>query len=354
MDLRVVIFQGEENYIKKFVDFPDQLYTKKERMCDKQTEAALLQSRHCLSETAEVWGILALNGEERPVGRCMASFYEGDDYGFFGFFECIENQEVCHRLVGAVSKLAEQRGRTRLIGPVDVSFWMNYRLKIDHFGNPHTAEPYNKEYYFRLLQAEGFSVMQEYISDVYSVVTVNDKYSERLEKQLAEGYELRSPAGREYKSSLKDIYHLMTEICKDIPIYKEITEEQFLALFSGWKSMLNLKLVKLVYRESRLVGFCAALPNYGNLRIGGGHTLPESLRISHTRRKSKEYILLYMGSDKKHSRVNFMLSTSIQKELKERQGSLTGAVLPKDEGMESSFSGLAENTYRYVLLTTQL
>lgn len=353
MNLRVVIFQGDEIYIKKFVNFPDQLYTRKERMCDKQTETALLRSKHCLNEAAEVWGILVLNNEEKPVGRCMASFYEGDDYGFFGFFECIENQEVCHRLVGAVVKLAEQRGRNRLIGPVDVSFWMNYRLKIDHFGNPHTAEPYNKEYYFRLLQAEGFSVTEEYISDIYSVTAVSDKFSERLEKQLSEGYELRSPAKREYKSKLKEIYQLMTEISKDVPVYKDITEKQFLTLFSGWKSMLDLKLVKLAYREDRLVGFCVAVPNYGNLRVGA-HTLPERLRILYTRRKPKEYILLYMGSDKKHSRANFMLSTCIQKELKERQGSLTGAVVPKDEGMESPFSGLAENTYRYVLLTAQL
>ncbi len=352
MNLRVVIFQGEEAYIKKFVDFPDQLYIKRERMRDKQAEAALLRGRHCLSRTAEVWGILVFN-REKTVGRCMASFYDGDDHGFFGFFECIENQEVCHRLVGAVGKLAKQRSRTSLIGPVDVSFWMNYRLKIDHFGNPHTAEPYNKEYYFRLLQAEGFSVMEEYISDIYSVAAVNDKYSERLEKQLSEGYELRSPAKREYKSSLKDIYHLMTEICRDIPIYKDITEKQFLALFSGWKSMLDLKLVKLAYREGRLVGFCAAIPNYGNLKTGR-HTLPESFRILLKRRKPKEYILLYMGSLKKHSKANFMLSTSIQKEINERQGSLTGAVVPKDEGMESPFSGLAENTYRYVLLTAQL
>lgn len=353
MNLRVVIFQGDQAYIKKFVDFPDQLYTKRERMRNKQTETALLSGKHCLNGTAEVWGILVLDREDKAVGRCIASFYEGDDYGFFGFFECIENQGVCHRLIGAVKNLAGQRNRTRLIGPVDVSFWLNYRLKIDHFGKPHTGEPYNKEYYFRLLQAEGFSVVEEYISDIYSVVAVSDKYSERLEKQMSEGYDLRSPARREYKSSLKDIYHLMTEICKDVPVYKEITEKQFLALFSGWKSLLDQRLVKLAYHESRLVGFCAAIPNYGNLKTGA-YSLPERLRISYIRRKPKEYILLYLGSDKKHSRVAFMLSTSIQKELKERQGSLTGAVVPKDEGMESPFSGLAENTYRYVLLTAQL
>lgn len=353
MNLRVVVFQGEETYIKKFIDFPGQLYPKKERMQDRETETALLQGRHCLCKTAEVWGILVLNQEEKPVARCMASFYEGDDYGFFGFFECIENQDVCHRLIGTVGKLAGQRGRSRLIGPVDVSFWMNYRLKIDHFGNPHTAEPYNKEYYFRLLQAEGFSVMEDYVSDIYSTITVSDKYTERLEKQLAEGYELRSPARREYKSSLRDIYHLMTEISKDVPVYKDITEEQFFALFSDWKSILDFKLVKLVYRESRLVGFCAAIPNYGNLR-NRARTLSERFRVMCARRKSREYILLYMGYDSKHSRVKFMLSTCIQKEMMERQGSLTGAVVPKNDGMESPFEGLPENTYRYVLLTAQL
>ena len=43
---------------------------------------------------------------------------------------------------------AKEHKFRKIIGPVDASFWLKYRLKINKFERPYTGEPYNKDYYY--------------------------------------------------------------------------------------------------------------------------------------------------------------------------------------------------------------
>ncbi|MCM1101139.1 MAG: hypothetical protein NC398_07115 [Acetatifactor muris] len=356
MSLKVVIFQREENYIRKFLSCPDILYTKYERTQDKKTERALLTGTHCLSNDAEVWGALVLTEKGEALARCAITYYEGDDRGFFGFFECCKNQEVCHRLMEAVKRHAAQQGKKTLVGPVDASFWIGYRFKTDHFDRPYTAEPYNKEYYPALLEAEGFTVWEEYCSNRYRLIEpdyTNAKAQERMQKRFREGYVVRSPKRREFRRCLKEIYHLIVELYKDFPAYKPIAEKQFLKMFGKLKHVLVWDMVKLAYKDGKTVGFFVTVPNYGNL-LSGSVTPVRLAQILHIRRKPKEYILLYLGADREHLGVGSLLATCIQEELQKRQCRSVGALIQKGKVTGSYFADLVEDTCRYVLLTTPL
>ena len=62
------------------------------------------------------------------------------------------------------------KGYKKIIGPVDASFWNKYRLKINYFENkPYTSEPYNKEYYLKLFQDNGYEIIEHYISNKYNM-----------------------------------------------------------------------------------------------------------------------------------------------------------------------------------------
>lgn len=356
MSLRVVIFQREESLIKKFISFPDILYVGHERMQDKKTERALLQGKHCLSNDAEIWGALVLTEKEEPLARCMITYYEGDETGFFGFFECCKNQEVCHRLMEAVKRHVRQRGRKMVTGPVDVSFWIGYRLKTDHFGQPYTAEPYNKDYYPAFLKAEGFAVCEEYFSNRYRLIEAdytNAKAQERMQKRLAEGYEVRSPKWGEFRRCLREIYRLISELYKDFPAYKPITERQFVKMFSKLRHVLVMDMVKLAYKDGKAVGFFVTIPNYGNL-LKKPVTPIGLARILNIRRKPREYILLYLGADKEHLGAGSMLAACIQEELQKRRCRSVGALIHKGKITGSYFPDLVEDTCGYVLLTVSL
>jgi GNAT superfamily N-acetyltransferase len=77
--------------------------------------------------------------------------------GFFGFFECINDQQVANALFDAAREWLAQRGITQIRGPSNPS--MNYEcgLLVEGFDSPPTfMMTYNPPYYAELVEGYGF------------------------------------------------------------------------------------------------------------------------------------------------------------------------------------------------------
>lgn len=381
--MKVVLFRSEETYIKKFISFPDLLYARKERTQNKRMEKALLQDRHCLNRDAEVWGVLVLAVNGEPLARCMISYYEGGEEAFFGFFECTENQEACHRLMETVKRHASQRGKTRVVGPVNVSFWLSYGLKTDHFETPYMGEPYNQAYYSKLLTAEGFDVAETLVSARYrapetagiSETAAGEASSENASSENASSenassksassknvssenasktgnsgkYEVRSLRKREFRKALGDLYRLSPADCKTFSGGCAISEKCFTMLLAPRKHLFNFKAVKLAYRKEELVGFLAVLPDYGEL-LSDSTGLVKRMRVWLIRRKPKRYVLWYLGAGDTAPEVYETLLAALQPEILKRPRPIAGAPLVQGKAAEGCLSKYKESEYTYVLL----
>jgi len=117
---------------------------------------------HPFYDDAEGQTFLALR-DGKPVGRVMAivnhchNRQHKENIGFFGFFECIDDQEVAAGLFDAVRNWLGQRGITQVRGPMNPS--MNYEcgLLIEGFDlPPYFMMTYNPPYYQRLIEGCGF------------------------------------------------------------------------------------------------------------------------------------------------------------------------------------------------------
>ena len=113
---------------------------------------------------------IAVDGD-RPVGRIVAIHNVGhverynDDVGFFGFFECIDDESVAQTLVSAACAWLRERGLKTLRGPVNPSLNYDCGLLIEGFDTPPTfLIPYNRDYYHRLLSACGMEKCQDLFS----------------------------------------------------------------------------------------------------------------------------------------------------------------------------------------------
>ncbi len=107
----------------------------------------------------------------KTVGRILAIHNLGhndryqDKLGFFGFFECVDDEEVCRQLVNAASDWLRERGLTDVRGPVNPSLNYDCGLLISGFDTPPTFMiPYNRDYYQRLLESAGFVKVQDLFS----------------------------------------------------------------------------------------------------------------------------------------------------------------------------------------------
>ncbi len=100
----------------------------------------------------------------RPVGRIMASddpnfnAAHRDNTGCFGLFESLDDADVAHSLLDAAAEWLVERGRTRIMGPIDYSINYPCGLLIDGFDEPpRVMMNHNPAYYRPLIESWGLS-----------------------------------------------------------------------------------------------------------------------------------------------------------------------------------------------------
>jgi GNAT superfamily N-acetyltransferase len=110
---------------------------------------------------------LALRGEG-VCGRIAAilnqghNIYHNERRGFFGFFECRDDQEAANGLLGAVRNWFADQGIYKLRGPTNPSLNYELGLLIEGFDSPPTfMMTYNPPYYARLIENYGFRKTQD-------------------------------------------------------------------------------------------------------------------------------------------------------------------------------------------------
>jgi hypothetical protein len=110
---------------------------------------------------------MAFRGEE-PVGRISAHEnnqhvrIHQDGAGFFGFFECIDDQAVADALLDAASRWLRERGLRTMRGPLSFSVNHEAGLLIDAFDQPPLIRmTYNPPYYAALLEGYGLRKVQD-------------------------------------------------------------------------------------------------------------------------------------------------------------------------------------------------
>lgn len=134
----------------------------------RQNQKELLNFKpHPFYAENQIQTFLALRGGT-PVGRVAAIVNSAhnriykEKRGFFGFFECEQNQETAAALFAAAREWFAERDIHALRGPMNPS--MNYEcgLLIDGFHSPPTfMMTYNKPYYAELIEGCGFRKSQD-------------------------------------------------------------------------------------------------------------------------------------------------------------------------------------------------
>ena len=140
--MSVEIRQVSEKELNAFVNFPFELYQN-----DPYWVGELkADTKHLLSEKNVFWthGRRALfmayqNG--RAIGRIMAlvntahNEYHHENIGFFGFFDCINQQEIANALFKAGESWLKAQGVTAVRGPANPSSNHVYGLLVDGFNS---------------------------------------------------------------------------------------------------------------------------------------------------------------------------------------------------------------------------
>ena len=357
MNYRVVQFDPDDKLtLREFLNLPKRLYNKKELMQNEDEEKALVSGTHVLSRYFKVFPFIALDDSGKAAARCVLTAYHDRDCAYIGFYESIDDKEASDCVFEASERLAAQLGYNSVSGPVDCSFWIRYRLKVNKFGDPYTGEPYNMDYYEKFFLDRGYEICGEYISNRFRKVDRdfhNQKFEKRLSDMKANGYEIISPRPDTFDKTLREIYSLLIELYSDFQTFIHINEREFTELYSPLKKVIDYRMVKMAYYNGNAVGFFVTVPNMGNA-VNGKLTLPKILRIARTKLVCHDYVMLYMGVDSEHRGLGKALAESIRRELTENGAQSIGALIRKGKNNGDWFRELVEYEYEYRLYEKKL
>lgn len=355
MSLSAVIFSPRsQEHIRDFLALPGRIYGKEELMQNRKEERAILRGAHVLSHYFTVTPILVYR-DGSAVSRGIVAAYPDDETAYLGFFESENDSAAAGLLFHTAFGLARDMGMKRIVGPVDCSFWIRYRLKTNQFRAPYTGEPYNKDYYLKLWEENGFQVCEQYGSNHYMVVENDEGCEQRMEqlaRKLEEGYEIKSPRPREFRRMLREIYGLMIELYSGYPAYKRITEKEFRRQFQYLRSVLNYSMVKMAYYQEAAVGFFLAVPDYGNA-VCGKPRLWKRPALYVRKRKPDSYVMVSMGVDPGHQELGSAFAESIRGELKNQRVPSVGALIHNGTHGKNYVEQRSDFAYEYVLLERQ-
>lgn len=355
--LNIIQFDKEQQYINDFLSLPGLIYTKKEIVQNYNLEKQILLEKHVLNKYFSIYKF-NLYDDNQIVTRCIITIYDNDPMAYFGFFETKNNILYVKAIFEHIYKFLQTKNILSLLGPVNCSFWIGYRLKVNKFDKlPYFNEPYNKDYYFELLKHVDFEVCQTYISNQYKKIPLvrfkNKKTENRFKKFTDLGYKIVSPRKDEFDFVLKSIYKLLMELYVDFPVFKHISEEDFFINFDSLKYIIDYKFLKLAYYNNQVVGFFVALPDYKNI-LNKKINFITPLKIIAKKVRCSNYVLLYMGVKAEHIGLGNSMSYVIMKNLKSKRATSIGAFIKSGRVTGKYVKQLIDYEFEYVLLEKRL
>lgn len=352
--MNYVLFNCEKKYVKDFINFSKKIYKKDNTENSNELKSILLE-KHPLCKYFKLYKFLIYE-KKKVVGRFAITIYPNDDTAYIGFFECINNNEVAKFIFDTATKFAKENNYKRIVGPVDASFWLKYRLKINMFDKaPYTGEPYNKDYYYKMFLDNNYKVIEHYTSSIYENVDnnyENEFYANRYNSFIEKEYKIESPDMDKFERILKELYILLTKLYSDFPIYKHLSEEDFINIFKKYKKIMNPEMIKLAYYNNKMVGFYISIPNYNNLVYNVN--IINLIKILKIKKKPKEYVMLYMGVDQEHRGLGKAIVYSIITELMKSKLPSIGALARDGKVTQNYVEELIKDRYEYVLLERKL
>lgn len=229
--------------------------------------------------------------------------YHGTRIGFFGFFECTENQQLANLLIKVARDWLEQRGLTSMIGPLNPSMQDEIGILVDGFDkSPAIMMPYTKPYYDKLLQQAGLQKSTDLYAYRVTRNSVSADRAQRAEKLLKRRYpeiNIRPVNMRRFKSEVQTIRTLYNRAWAHNWGFHEVSEREFSHMASQLKGIVDPDLVFIAEHGNQPVGFSLAIPDYNQvLRHLDGKLLPFGfLKLLYHRRHINRLRVALMGID---------------------------------------------------------
>jgi len=225
-------------------------------------------------EHAEVEYFIA-EREGEPVGRISVQVdyrwdeFQGGSDAMFGFFESTDDPEVTAALLDAASKWATQKGRARLLGPMDFTTNDEIGILIEGYERrPMILEPWHPPYYRDLIEAEGLAKAMDVL--MWELQFGDLKEGERFdpaihaaaEKALHdEGIVIRNMNKRNMADEVRRFMDVYNEAWGDNWGFVPITDAEVEFQAKNLKQVIDEDWAFMAEKDGEVIGAALTLPD---------------------------------------------------------------------------------------------
>jgi GNAT superfamily N-acetyltransferase len=266
-----------KNELMQFIKFPwkiykDNPYWVPHLIMDRKK--ILDKNKNPFFKHAEAEYFLAKRNN-KVVGRIAAikndlhNKEHNDNVGFFGFFECEDNQDTANKLFDSVKDWLKSKDMGSIQGPANPSSNDEYGLLVDGFDDsPRLLMPYNPEYYITLIENYGFKKAK----DLYAYKLENEKVisSEKLKRvqeiaRKRSGIKIRQLDMKNFNKELENFKDVYNKTWEPNWGFVPMTDDEIEGMAKDLKAIIEPSIVLFGEIDNKIIGFALVMLDYNQI-----------------------------------------------------------------------------------------
>jgi hypothetical protein len=251
--------------------------------------------------------------DDRVVGRVAAiddrlhQQAHGDNLAMFGFFEAA-NADVSRALLTAVETWAQERGRTRVRGPISPSMNEMCGLLIDGFDtDPMLLMPHNPPEYGAQIESAGYAKVKDLYAWIHVLQREMPPAFARAARRLREkhGVTIRPLNLGEFTREVERLRAIYCTAWERNWGFVAPTDAEFRRIASELKPIFDPRCTVCAEVNGEMVACVVAVPDINQALKGtDGRLFPLGLlRLLLRKRYVSQVRLLLLGIDERHRRL---------------------------------------------------
>ena len=303
--------------LKAFVDFPFTLYKDHRYWVPplKQEVYKLLdKNKNPFWNHAERQMYLAYRNKRLSGRICAIVDYNYIEFwnektGYFGFFECDEDEDAAVALFEQVIEFHREKGMTQFIGPLNPSTNDECGILIEGFFTPPTIMmPHNYEYYPRLCERAGLSKAKDLNAYYVDIKDAPFDYLERLcaiVRRRVQDLKVRPIDMNEFRNEVQRIKDVYNDAWSRNWGFVPMTDAEIDAMAENLKPLVQPELIIMIDVDNEPAAVSLSLPNYNQVlkRLNGRLGPIEMIKFLYFKNKIREGRLFVMGVRKQYRKM---------------------------------------------------
>ncbi|MCF8260956.1 MAG: hypothetical protein K9J12_09290 [Melioribacteraceae bacterium] len=279
------IYKGDPHWVPPLLFDKKKILNKKKNPFFKHAEMDLFIAKR----DGKIVGRIA------AIKNDLHNSEHNENIGFFGFFECINDQAVADKLLDTAKNWIKERGLTYMRGPANPSSNDEYALLIDGFDDsPRLLMTYNPRYYKDLLENYGLEKAKDLFA--FDIQNPRLKTQSKLFRvaeiaQKRQNVKIRSLNMKKFNNELEHVKKIYNLAWQPNWGFVPMTDEEINTMAADLKPLVEPNLVLFAEINDETIGFALVMLDYNRIfKEMNGRLFPFGFLKLFTQKKKIDWV----------------------------------------------------------------